>query len=63
MNRYSLSEASKKLGLGYQTLRRLVNENKVQHHRPSERVIFFTDEDLERFLDNCKVVPKVGGGV
>lgn len=58
--RYTLKEASQKLGLGYQTLRRLVNNKQIQHHRPSERVIFFTDEDLATYEDSCKVTVQQG---
>ena len=58
MTKYNAKEASKKLGLSYAYLLRLVRGGKIQHHRLTERKIFFTDADIEAIENSCAVMPK-----
>lgn len=53
--RYTARETAARLGLSYSYFMRLLWEGRFQHHRLGERIIFFTEEDIEAIMDSCKV--------
>lgn len=55
---YTPRETAEKIGMSYCYFMRLLKEGKFQHHRLSERHIFFTDEDIESIINSAKVEAK-----
>ena len=53
---YSIREAAEMMGCSYSYLAKLLRENKLQHHRFSERHIFFTEDDIKANIDNSLVL-------
>lgn len=55
---YTTRETAEKLGLNYCYFMRLLKSGRLQHHRISERKVFFTDEDIQAIIDSMKVNAK-----
>lgn len=58
MKKYTPREVSELLGISYCVFMQQLKKGKFQHHRISERKVFFTDEDIESILNASKVEAK-----
>ena len=55
LTKYTTQEAAKMLGLNYCVFMRLLKQRKWQHHRISQRNVFFTDEDMKAIIESLQV--------
>lgn len=55
---YTTREVAEKLNLNYCYFMRLLKTGRFQHHKISERKIFFTDEDLQAIIESMQVKAK-----
>lgn len=57
--RYSPKEAAAKLGYSYCYFMKMIKAGRFQHHRMSEKRIYFTGEDLDA-IEKASLVPAKG---
>lgn len=53
-NLYNFEEASKKLRISTQTLRKFIKNNEITYVKIASRK-FFTEDDIKKFLENNKI--------
>ena len=51
----TLIEAAEYLTITPKDLRDLAKNNKITHYRPTQKTIYFRIEDLDAYLDHCRV--------
>lgn len=61
--KYTAKETAEKIGLSYCYFMKLVRAGRFQHHRMSERKIYFTDEDIKAIEDSFLVKAESVGAV
>ena len=48
-------EAAKRMGVSPRYLRGLLAEGRLQYHRLSRRLILIEQDEIDRFLDACRI--------
>ena len=55
---FSISSAAEYIGISKSCLYKLTNKNQITHYKPNGKMIFFKQEDLDKYVYRNKKVDK-----